>query len=132
MPKLLIVDDEQSIRALFEYVFIDAEYTVETAINGADALTKLASFTPDIMLIDIAMPEMNGKEFIINLKKLSQSRPELKTIPFFVMTGENFMNESFDGVFKNNDNFQGFIPKMTNPEEVVELAQKTLKDLRRL
>ncbi|MCG2726947.1 MAG: response regulator [Elusimicrobia bacterium] len=132
MPKLLIVDDEQTIRALFEYVFADAGYTVETAINGIDALAKLASFTPDVMLVDIAMPEMDGKEFILNFKKLALSRPELKQIPFFIMTGENFMNASFDGVFKGNDDFYGFIPKMTSPEEVLELVQKTLKDLRAL
>ena len=126
MANVLIVDDDPTIVALFQYVFIEAGYTVETAVNGQDALEKLAGFIPDIIFTDIDMPVMNGKDFIVNLKKLSHSKAELQNIPFFVMTGENFMDTNLGGVFKNNSNFQEFIPKMTNPDEVLSLAKNAM------
>ena len=126
MPKILIVDDEYSIRALFDYMFKDAGYEVVTAKNGKDALEKLNDFIPDIMLVDIVMPEMDGPAFILSLKKLAVTRPELAGIPFLVLTGENYMKVGAHYAFQNNPNCKSFLPKMTPPESVIGLAKNIL------
>lgn len=126
MPKILIIDDEYSIRTLFEYMFKDAGYEVATAKNGKDALQKLNDFIPDIMLVDIAMPEMDGPTFILSLKKLAGTRNELSAIPFIVLTGENYMKVGAHHAFQNNPNCKSFLPKMTPPERVTSLAGSIL------
>ncbi len=126
MPKILIIDDEYSTRALFDYIFKDAGYEVVTAKNGGDALEKLNDFIPDIMLVDILMPEMDGPTFILNLKKLAAARNELAGIPFLVLTGENYMKVGAHYAFQNNPDCKSFLPKMTPPETVIALANSIL------
>ncbi len=133
MPKILIVDDDFSIRELFKYMFLEAGYNVKLAENGRDALEKITdlNFVPDIMIVDIAMPEMDGSAFIENLKKLSDRKSELKNIPFIVMTGENFISSKYPG-FHNNPCCKKYIPKMTNPDHVVAAIKEILKEENKL
>ena len=128
MAKILIVDDEPSIIALFQYVFIDAGYTVETAENGKIALEKLEGFLPDFILLDISMPEMTGPEFVKNWDKMAFSKPMLRNIPFLVMTGENYINPPVPFGFEKKKNFKSFVPKMTNPTDVLEMINTALKE----
>jgi DNA-binding NtrC family response regulator len=67
--KLLIVDDEENIRLILESVFSDAGYQVETAVNGLQALEKIKSFHPEILLLDKNMPYMSGMETLQRIKK---------------------------------------------------------------
>jgi DNA-binding NtrC family response regulator len=67
--KLLIVDDEENIRLVLESVFSDAGYQVETAVNGLQALERIKSFHPEIILLDKNMPHMNGMETLQRIKK---------------------------------------------------------------
>jgi CheY-like chemotaxis protein len=73
MANILVVDDEKSIRMLFNYMCSDAGHTVREAENGVQALAALDSFVPDAILLDIAMPEMRGPEFALNLRRLALS-----------------------------------------------------------
>jgi len=128
MAKILIVDDEPSITALFRYVFVDAGHTVETAENGKIALEKLGVFLPDFILLDISMPEMTGPEFVKNWDKKAFSRPELRTIPFLIMTGENYIKPPVPFGFEKKKNFKSFVPKMTNPTDVLGMITAALKE----
>lgn len=61
MIKVLIVDDSALVRKLFGQIFAaDMEFEVEFARNGVEALDKLASFQPDVITLDIEMPQMDG------------------------------------------------------------------------
>lgn len=128
MAKILIVDDEPSIIALFQYVFVDDGYTVETAENGKIALEKLEVFLPDFVLLDLAMPEMTGAEFVKNWEKRAFARPELRNIPFLVMTGENYISPPVPFGFEKKKNFKSFVPKMTNPADVLGMVTAILKE----
>jgi len=125
MYTILIVDDEHSIRELYRYIFLELGYTVETAVNGRDALNKLKTFTPDCMLVDISMPEMDGCEFITRLNK-PPSNPALRKVPFIVMTGENYMDTKIQDAFQGNGSFKGFMPKMSEPDSVALQFQTIL------
>ncbi|MBS7526314.1 response regulator transcription factor [Fusibacter paucivorans] len=63
MPeKILIADDEAGIVSAVSYALKREGYTVETACNGREALTLAAQFKPDILILDIMMPELSGLE----------------------------------------------------------------------
>lgn len=82
MQKILIVDDDDTIILVFRTHLTKAGYTVETAVDGVDALAKIPVFKPDLILLDINMPRMSGFELAKRLKE----NPETKSIPIFIMT----------------------------------------------
>lgn len=124
MAKILILDDDYAIRSLFQYLFQEAGYQAKTAKNGEDALAMLSEFIPDVMLVDISMPVMSGPEFISRLRQLSIERPELRNIPFIVLTGENFMRQDMQHLFGNDPCCRYFLPKMTPSDNVLEMVAK--------
>ncbi|MBW2145823.1 MAG: response regulator [Deltaproteobacteria bacterium] len=64
MKTILIVDDEKYIRELYTQELIDEGYRVETAATGKEALEKVAQEPPDLIVMDIKMPGMDGIEAI--------------------------------------------------------------------
>ncbi len=64
MPRLLIVDDEQSYRQLLSLVFESEGHTIRTAVNGRDALEQLQSEPAEVIITDVKMPDMNGIELL--------------------------------------------------------------------
>ncbi|MBI5745055.1 MAG: response regulator [Elusimicrobia bacterium] len=126
MAKILIVDDEGSIRMLFRCVFEDAGHEVAEAENGAVALASIQAGVPDAMLLDVAMPEMTGPELAAQLRKLASRRPELRNIPYMVLTGENYMIRGAEFGFEEDPKFGGYLPKMTPPEDILAKLQELL------
>jgi CheY-like chemotaxis protein len=61
--RVLVVDDEPPIRDLMRRVLEDDGYEVATAANGAEALHRVAGFAPNVILLDMAMPVMDGRAF---------------------------------------------------------------------
>ena len=77
MTKILVVDDELTIRSLFEEVLKDANHSVKSASNGKEALAILKKETFDLLITDIIMPELDGLELIREIRKTS---PDIKII----------------------------------------------------
>jgi CheY-like chemotaxis protein len=77
MAKILIVDDEPNIRRLFRDELEDEGHEVEQAGDGAEALAEQERTNPDLVILDLRMPEMNGLEFLDRLRK---KRPDLPVI----------------------------------------------------
>ena len=69
--KILIVDDEEMFRTLYSIAITPLGYAVETAKNGEEALEKIYSnkFVPDLIILDISMPKMDGLELATRIKK---------------------------------------------------------------
>jgi DNA-binding response OmpR family regulator len=80
--KVLVVDDEPDIVSTVKYRLEFCEFEVITATNGKEGLEKAATEKPDIILLDISMPVMNGHETLERLK----NNPELKDIPVIMFT----------------------------------------------
>lgn len=70
--RILIVDDEPLITEVLGEHF-KADYEVETALNGTDALTAILRTRPDIVLLDINMPRMNGVEVLRDIKQIDET-----------------------------------------------------------
>lgn len=65
----MVVDDESMARALLRLMLVRAGFDVVEAENGADALAKVAKKKPDLVLLDVMMPGMDGFEVCINLRQ---------------------------------------------------------------
>lgn len=63
-PKILLVEDEQSLREAFTLLLESEHFPLESAPDGVVALKKLRIFKPDIILLDLLMPRMDGIEFL--------------------------------------------------------------------
>ncbi|MGD2279004.1 MAG: response regulator [Candidatus Omnitrophota bacterium] len=59
--KILVADDEEAIREVLEKFFTEKNYKVETAKTGRETIEKLDSYKPDILLLDLKMPDMSGE-----------------------------------------------------------------------
>jgi len=75
MKRILLVDDDQYIRELYEEVLSDAGYTVETATDGEDALIKLHQGGYDLVLLDIVMPKRDGLSVLDALRSNPPKQP---------------------------------------------------------
>jgi DNA-binding response OmpR family regulator len=79
---ILVVDDDDSIRSLLQQELGDAGYTIEEASNGKEALEKVRANRPDLIILDIMMPEMNGFDVAAVLK----NDPNTMDIPIIVLS----------------------------------------------
>lgn len=68
-PKILIIDDDPFIADMYVIKFKDEHFDVMTASNGKEGLKKIKEFDPDIILIDVVMPDMDGFHVLEELKK---------------------------------------------------------------
>ena len=82
--KILVVDDDNAIRQiLIEALTLDHQYLVEEASNGIEASIKLGTYRPDLLILDIFMPEMDGLEVC----RIINSEPELSEMKVIITTG---------------------------------------------
>lgn len=87
-PKILLVDDEPDIIDLIRYNLEKADFEVYTASNGKEAIRIARKAMPDLILLDVMMPEMDGMETCLQIRE----QPELKNtlIAFLTARGEDY------------------------------------------
>ena len=85
--KILIVDDVSDIREILKYNLGKEGYEVETAKNGKAALSKLKTFDPDLILLDVMMPEMDGMEVCRHIRESQLENDPI--IAFLTARGED-------------------------------------------
>jgi PAS domain S-box-containing protein len=81
-PKVLVAEDDTATRELFETILQKQGWNVSVVENGRQALDAVKVSPPDLILLDLMMPEMNGFQFITELRRL----PEYEAIPIVVVT----------------------------------------------
>ncbi len=81
IKKILIVDDETSIRNLLSKILSSSNYEAVTASNGREGLELYKKENPDLVITDIVMPDMEGIELIRHLRKIDRN------LPVIVMSG---------------------------------------------
>ena len=91
---VLIVEDEKVLRDAYELIITSLGCRVYTASNGIEGLKQLKKHTPDIMLLDIFMPVMDGQEVLRNLNK--SDFPNIKIVVFSNMSDGKVIQEVLD------------------------------------
>lgn len=123
MKKILIVDDEKEIRDLIKDRLSQSKYAVMTASGGNEALIIAKTANPDLILLDIAMPEVDGYLTCEKLKKESKT----KNIPVLLLTGKDL--ESKTVLERSNDvGACDFISKMSTLKELLDKVKEIIKE----
>ncbi|MBI1248698.1 response regulator [bacterium] len=99
--KILIADDNQSNVELLEAYLANVECEIEIAVNGQDTLDKVASFQPDLILLDVMMPKLSGFEVCKQLK----GDPATKGIMILMVTALNELGDIERAVAAGTDDF---------------------------
>lgn len=92
--KILIIEDDYFIRELYERQLKKRGYDVVAAADGAEGLVKAAEVSPNLILLDIMLPKLNGLDLLGTLK----AKPETKDIPVVLLTNlgqESVIKEGF-------------------------------------
>jgi YesN/AraC family two-component response regulator len=90
MAKILIIDDESAIAIMLKKMVEKAGHEAKTAINGNEGLQLFDTYNPDLLITDIVMPEKEGLELIIELRR---KNPNLKIIA--ISGGGRFQYEGY-------------------------------------
>src|SRR5450432_3879749 len=119
-PRVLIVDDTESDRQLLEALLAAEDYVIATAASGAEALALVAQAPPDLILLDVMMPGMNGYEVAEALKNDGALVP----IPVIMLTVLDGRDDMIRGLAAGVEDF------LTKPVHRVELSMRVRNLLR--
>ncbi len=117
--KVLAVDDERHIVRLIQVNLERAGYQVATAFDGPDALKKVESDKPDLIVLDVMMPKMDGFEV---LKRL-QANPDTRGIPIVMLTAKAQDADVFRGWASG---VSAYLTKPFNPLELITFVKRIL------
>lgn len=123
MPKVLIIEDDESLREVYREEFNSEGFTVETANDGQEGVERMVSFMPELVLLDMYMPKMSGFDVL----KMVKNMPEIKNIPIIVFTN---INPDVQDLMKNWGVAYFLLKADNTPGQVVERA-RMIMDLKK-
>jgi len=118
MPKILVVDDDSSIVEILQFILSKEGYTVCIARDGKQGLSMAKSERPDLIVLDVMMPEMDGFSVSGELFK----DPVLRRTPVVILTAKGNMRGIFDMV----PNVGAYVDKPFDPEHLAGIVRKLL------
>lgn len=110
--RILIVDDDRDMAMFCETVLGYKGMTTHVAHNARAALDALQEFKPDLVLLDLYMPDMNG----IEVAQLIRERPDMALVPIIFMSGEESLDKRFDAIRMGGDDF---LEKPVKPRHLI-------------
>ena len=118
--KILIVEDDAPIREMYRVKFANEGFEVQAAEDGLIALNTLDSFMPDIILLDVMMPNMDGMDFLVELRK----REKFNAIKVIILTN---IGDTKTATAMLRIGASEYVTKAdSTPAEVVESVRKIL------
>ena len=120
MVKVLLVEDDPLISRMYVNTFTIEGFEVVLAENGQQGLEKLADFHPDIILLDIMMPEMNGLQMLQTLK----ADPATKPIPVIMLTNLAEVNTVDDATMGGAVKY--IVKSDYDPADVADIVRSVL------
>ena len=118
---VLIVDDDDAVRDLIEFVIKKEGFKVDKAADGEEALQKARLISPDIILLDLMLPKFGGFEILRELQN-----DETVNIPIVIITGR-YTDRSTSDMIKQEPNVKDFIEKPVKPQALAAVVHKILK-----
>ena len=121
--KILLVDDEPDILEIIGYNLAQEEYQIFTASNGKEAIAKAKKVIPDLIIMDVMMPEMDGMEACENIRKI----PELSNVLITFLTARS---EDYSQVAGFDAGADDYITKPIKPKLLVSKVKALLRRLK--
>lgn len=121
MPKVLIVEDDSILLKIYRKKFELEGFQVETALDGEVGLQKVTSGMPDIVLMDIMLPRINGIEAMAKAK----ADPQTSKIPFLILTNLSTSDDAEEAMRKGAVGF--LVKSSVTPAQVVSKVKEILK-----
>lgn len=115
--KILIVEDENSITRFIRAILLSNGYDVITAASGAEAYSMISSHCPDLILLDLGLPDMDGMRIIEDVRQWTQ-------VPIIVVSARSFDRDKVEALDKGSDDY------ITKPFSAAELLARVRVALR--
>lgn len=120
MPKLLMIDDSPTVLKIMSLSLMANGYTVKTAATGAAGLALARQETPDLIILDVNLPDVNGLELLAQLK----TDAVLGTVPVLLLSGQDTLERAAQGMELGA---RGFLAKhSTSPKVMVQKLREIL------
>lgn len=121
MPKILVVDDDRAIQQLLEVNLELEGYEVAKALDGVEALDMIGSFAPDIVLLDIMMPRMDGREVLRRVK----DNPETADLPIIFLSARA---QDMDVSLGMELGAAAYLTKPFEPQDLLNTVRRVLAE----
>lgn len=118
--KVLIIDDEPDTCTYFSSLLEDNDYEIEIAYDGEEGFAKLRAAIPDLITLDISMPEKSGVKFYREIKE----NDRWKNIPVIIITGVSDDFRQFISSRRQVPPPEGYISKPIDPEGFLKLVDE--------
>lgn len=115
--RILVVDDEKKITAVLKAYLENEGFSVITAYTGLEALEKIATENPDLVILDLMLPELSGEE-------VCQQIREVSTLPIIMLTAKTAEVDRIEGLNLGADDY---VNKPFSPREVVARVKAVLR-----
>ena len=125
MSKILIVEDDPLMARLYQKIFSLEGFEVELATNGEEGLEKARSIKPNLMLLDIMMPRMNGLQVLEQLK----AHPDTRSIPVVMLTNLAGSHDMESALSKGAIKY--LIKSEFEPKQVVAMVKEILSAIQK-
>lgn len=120
--KILLADDNEDILEILRITLSD-KYDVITADNGEQALELIKAEKPDIIILDLVMPKMDGLTLCQTLK----ADEVLKEIPVIIITASTYNSDLPDGFWRIGAGSDEFITKPFEPKKLLEIVERLVR-----
>lgn len=118
--KVLIVDDDEDMLLLYDRILRDAKYKVFKARNGKECIEQVSDVSPDVIIMDIMMPEMDGIATVLKLR----GKDETRSIPIVMCTA---VKEEEDEIISRSLGVVDYCRKTPQMEDLLIKIERILK-----
>ncbi len=118
--RVLLVDDEPNILLAIEFLLKKEGYTIQKAFDGQQALDVAASFRPDIIVLDVMMPELNGFEVAQRIRNM----PNMEDVRIIFLTAKGTPNDKMTGYSSGGEIY---LIKPFDNDELVRIVKELVE-----
>lgn len=117
---VLIVEDDRALRELYRSILRQAGYEVGAVEDGTDALHRIEHWTPDAVVLDLALPRLDGRD----LRHELRARPATRDVPIIIVTGTDTSD-------LDRKDFAAILPKPIQADTLVAAVDAAIRGVRR-